>query len=139
MLITTWGGSAVRVGLVGRSSAWSCWPWWRWSSFGVVERRAPEPILSLALFRNRNFALVSVIGFLLGFAMFGAINFLPLYQQTVQGASATNCGLLLLPMMAGHDGRVADRRSADHPYRPVQDLPDHRRRRHDRRHDPAVH
>ena len=38
--------------------------------------------------------------------MFGAINFLPLYQQTVQGASATNSGLLLLPMMARHDGRL---------------------------------
>src|SRR5262249_20260799 len=63
------------------------------------ERRVAEPILSLELFRNRNFALVSGIGFLLGFAMFGAINFLPLYQQTVQGESATNSGLLLLPMM----------------------------------------
>ena len=68
-------------------------------AFGFVERRVAEPILSLGLFRNRNFALVSAIGFLLGFAMFGAINFLPLYQQTVQGASATNSGLLLLPMM----------------------------------------
>jgi len=53
----------------------------------------------LGLFRNRNFALVSALGFLLGFSMFGAISFLPLYQQTVQGASATNSGLLLLPMM----------------------------------------
>jgi MFS family permease len=69
--------------------------------FAYVEPRAPEPILSLSLFRNRNFALTSVIGFLVGFAMFGAISYLPLYQQTVQGASATNSGLLLLPMMAG--------------------------------------
>jgi MFS family permease len=68
-------------------------------AFGVGERRVAEPILSLELFKNRNFTLVSAIGFLLGFAMFGAINFLPLYQQTVQGASATNSGLLLLPMM----------------------------------------
>jgi Na+/melibiose symporter-like transporter len=44
---------------------------------------------------------VSVIGFLAGFAMFGAISFLPLFQQKVQGASATNSGLLLLPMMGG--------------------------------------
>jgi hypothetical protein len=42
-----------------------------------------------------------LIGFLLGFAMFGAISYLPLFQQVVQGASATNSGLLLLPMMAG--------------------------------------
>jgi predicted MFS family arabinose efflux permease len=58
-----------------------------------------EPILPLSLFANRNFTLISAVGFLLGFAMFGAINFLPLFQQTVQGASATNSGLLL-PMMA---------------------------------------
>jgi predicted MFS family arabinose efflux permease len=67
--------------------------------FVPVERRAAEPIMPLNVFRNRNFTLISLVGFLLGFAMFGAINFLPLFQQTVQGASATNSGLLLLPMM----------------------------------------
>jgi EmrB/QacA subfamily drug resistance transporter len=100
VLITTWGGTE--------------YPWGSWqiltlvlvavlalAGFWVVERRVPEPVLSLDLFRNRNFAVVSAIGFLLGFAMFGAINFLPLYQQTVQGSSATNSGLLLLPMMVG--------------------------------------
>ena len=96
-------------------------------------------MLSLGLFRNRNFALVSVIGFLVGFAMFGAISFLPLYQQTVQGASATNSGLLLLPMMAGLLVTSLIAGSADHPDRPLQGVPDHRRRRHDGRHDPAVH
>ncbi|HEX6872543.1 MAG TPA: MDR family MFS transporter [Micromonosporaceae bacterium] len=98
VLITTWGGGEY---------AWGSWQILGLAALGVltltvfalVERRVPEPILSLQLFRNRNFALVSAIGFLLGFAMFGAINFLPLYQQTVQGASATNSGLLLLPMM----------------------------------------
>jgi predicted MFS family arabinose efflux permease len=66
----------------------------------MVEQSVPEPILPLGLFANRNFSLISGVGFLLGFAMFGAITFLPLYQQTVQGSSATNSGLLLLPMMA---------------------------------------
>jgi predicted MFS family arabinose efflux permease len=98
VLITTWGGneypwgSAQILGLAGLAAV-------SLAVFGLVERRTPEPILPLALFANRNFALISAIGFLLGFAMFGAINFLPLYQQTVQGASATNSGLLLLPMM----------------------------------------
>src|SRR5262245_61841065 len=98
VLITTWGGnqyawgSAQILGLAGLAVVTLV-------LFGVVERRVAEPIISLQLFRNRNFAVVSGIGFLLGFAMFGAINFLPLYQQTVQGASATNSGLLLLPMM----------------------------------------
>ena len=70
-------------------------------AFGFAERRAAEPVLALGLFRIRNFTLVSAIGFIVGFALFGAVTFLPLYQQTVQGASATNSGLLLLPMMAG--------------------------------------
>jgi predicted MFS family arabinose efflux permease len=67
----------------------------------MIEARAAEPILPLHLFRNGNFALVSGLSFLAGLAMFGAITFLPLYQQTVQGASATISGLLLTPMMVG--------------------------------------
>jgi len=67
--------------------------------FIVVERRAAEPIMPLRIFGNRNFSLISGVGFLLGFAMFGSINFLPLFQQTVQDASATNSGALLIPMM----------------------------------------
>ncbi|MFF4418170.1 MDR family MFS transporter [Streptosporangium sp. NPDC001559] len=98
VLITTWGGndydwnSPQIIGLaVGAVVSLAL--------FIVVERRVVEPIMPLNVFRDRNFSLISVVGFLLGFAMFGAINFLPLFQQTVQGASATNSGLLLLPMM----------------------------------------
>ncbi|SCG36520.1 drug resistance transporter, EmrB/QacA subfamily [Micromonospora echinaurantiaca] len=100
VLITTWGGNEYQwtspqiLGLAALAVL-------ALVVFGLVERRAAEPILPLGLFANRNFALISVIGFLLGFAMFGAMNFLPLYQQTVQGASATNSGLLLLPLMFG--------------------------------------
>ncbi|HEX4818340.1 MAG TPA: MDR family MFS transporter, partial [Nonomuraea sp.] len=99
VLITTWGGNEY---------AWGSWQILGLGALAVltlavfvlVERKAVEPIMPLQLFSNRNFTLISAIGFLLGFAMFGAINFLPLFQQTVQGASATNSGLLLLPMMA---------------------------------------
>ncbi|MBB4919698.1 MDR family MFS transporter [Streptosporangium saharense] len=98
VLITTWGGndydwnSPQIIGLaVGAVVSLAL--------FIVVERRVVEPIMPLNVFRDRNFSLISAVGFLLGFAMFGAINFLPLFQQTVQGASATNSGLLLLPMM----------------------------------------
>jgi EmrB/QacA subfamily drug resistance transporter len=100
VLITAWGGTQYEwgswqiIGLAVLAVA-------SIGAFLVVERRVPEPILPLDLFRNRNFTVVAAIGFLLGFAMFGAITFLPLYQQTVQGASATNSGLLLLPMMLG--------------------------------------
>lgn len=100
VLITTWGGNEYAwrspqiVGLVVLAVA-------ALAVFAVVELRAVEPILPLGLFASRNFALISAIGFLLGFAMFGAMSFLPLYQQTVQGASATESGLLLLPLMFG--------------------------------------
>ncbi len=67
-----------------------------------VERRVAEPILPLALFTAPNFTPPAVaLTFLTGFAMFGAVTFLPQYQQIVQGASATSSGLLLLPLMAG--------------------------------------
>ncbi|MEU3457987.1 MDR family MFS transporter [Micromonospora sp. NPDC006766] len=100
VLVTTWGGKEydwVSPQIIGLSALAVA----ALVVFGFVERRAAEPILPLRLFANRNFALISVIGFLLGFAMFGAMSFLPLYQQTVQGASATNSGLLLLPLMFG--------------------------------------
>ncbi|MFG2330257.1 MDR family MFS transporter [Streptomyces sp. NPDC048604] len=98
VLVTTWGGteydwdSAAILGLsaVGVLSL---------AAFLWVETRAADPIMPLHIFRSRNFTLMSVIGFLTGFVMFGAVLFLPLFQQSVQGASATNSGLLLLPMM----------------------------------------
>jgi EmrB/QacA subfamily drug resistance transporter len=69
--------------------------------FVLVEARAAEPILPPRLFRNRNFTVAQVLSFLVGAAMFGAVNFLPQYMQNVQGASATASGLLLLPLMFG--------------------------------------
>jgi EmrB/QacA subfamily drug resistance transporter len=100
VLITTWGGkdyawdskTIIGLGVLAVASL---------TGFVFVERHVAEPILPLALFKNPNFSLVSGIGFLVGFGLFGAVSFLPLYMQTVQGASATNSGLLLLPMMGG--------------------------------------
>lgn len=69
--------------------------------FILVEQRVSEPVMPLRLFRNRVFSTASVIGFVVGFAMFGAITFLPLYMQRVQGVSATESGLRLLPVMIG--------------------------------------
>jgi predicted MFS family arabinose efflux permease len=67
----------------------------------VVERRVEEPILPLRLFRNRIFSVSSGVGLLVGVAMFGAISFLPLFLQVSSGVSATNSGLLLVPLMLG--------------------------------------
>jgi MFS family permease len=66
-----------------------------------VESRAAEPILPLALFRNRTFSVTSGIGFIIGVALFGSVTYLPLYLQIVKGHSPTESGLLMTPMMVG--------------------------------------
>ncbi|MFI6283314.1 DHA2 family efflux MFS transporter permease subunit [Streptomyces sp. NPDC051018] len=66
-----------------------------------VERRAAEPVLPLPLFRIRTFTLVAVISFIIGFAMFGAMTFLPTFLQVVQGISPTVSGIHMLPMVIG--------------------------------------
>src|SRR3954453_6994943 len=70
-------------------------------AFVAVEGRAGEPVLPPRLFRNRVFAVTSAIGFVVGFALFGALTYLPLFQQIVRGASPTSSGLQLVPVMAG--------------------------------------
>ena len=69
--------------------------------FVLVERRAVEPVLPLHLFRLRTFSTTSVVGFIVGFAMFGAITYLPAFFQVVRGISPTISGVYLLPLMAG--------------------------------------
>ena len=100
ILLTTWGGTQyawaslpiVGLGVAGVALL---------ACFIVVERRASEPILPFRLFRLQVFNVASGIGFVIGFAMFGAITFLPVFLQLVDGASATNSGLNILPLMAG--------------------------------------
>jgi DNA-binding MarR family transcriptional regulator len=69
--------------------------------FMVAERRAREPIVPPALLRNRVFAIAGPLSLIVGFALFGAVTFLPLYFQTVDGASPTGAGLRLVPMLVG--------------------------------------
>ena len=100
LLATVWGGdtyawdSAVVVGLLAAAVLGT-------GVFIAVERRAAEPILPLALFADSVFTVSSIVSFILGIAMFGAIIFLPLFLQVVLGVSATNSGLLLLPLVGG--------------------------------------
>lgn len=100
VLFTTWGGvehawtSPVILGLVGAAVGLL-------AAFLVVERRAAEPLIPLGLFRLRNVAVATSVSFVLGVYMFGTISFLPVFLQYVKGASATNAGLLLLPLTAG--------------------------------------
>jgi EmrB/QacA subfamily drug resistance transporter len=68
--------------------------------FVLVEKRAREPLLSMTVFTDhRNFPLAMVVILAAGVVTFGAGLYLPLFQQTVQGASATSSGLLMVPMM----------------------------------------
>ncbi|MEY2461004.1 MAG: hypothetical protein QOG30_2834 [Acidimicrobiaceae bacterium] len=100
VLATTWGGveydwgspMILLLGAVTLAGA---------ALFLAVERRAAEPLLPLRLFRVRTFSLACSIGLLLGAGMFGVIAFLPLFLQTVNGSSASDSGLLLIPLMLG--------------------------------------
>ncbi|MFF7159861.1 MDR family MFS transporter [Streptomyces sp. NPDC008086] len=100
ILATSWGGneyawgSGVIIGLfVGGALALGLFCW--------VETRAPEPMLPMRLFANPVFAVCSVLSFIVGFAMLGAMTYLPTYLQYVDGDSATLSGVRTLPMVAG--------------------------------------
>ncbi len=67
--------------------------------FTYAELRTKEPLLPMGLFRNRIFAVSALVTFLTGIAMFGALSYIPLFVQGVIGSSATNSGLVLMPMM----------------------------------------
>jgi EmrB/QacA subfamily drug resistance transporter len=69
--------------------------------FVLRERRAAEPVIPLRLFKNDIFSVSVLLSLLAGVGMFGAIIFLPEYQQIVRGYSATKSGLLLLPLIGG--------------------------------------
>jgi EmrB/QacA subfamily drug resistance transporter len=95
--------------LGGTTYAWGSAPIFIFAAAAVVctvlfvwaESRAAEPVVPLHLFRNRVFSAASAIGFVVGFALFGAIAYLPQYMQIVKGVSPTVSGLRLLPLMAG--------------------------------------
>ncbi|MFJ3902294.1 DHA2 family efflux MFS transporter permease subunit [Streptomyces sp. NPDC090025] len=92
---TTWEWASPQIiGLAVLGAVLLVW-------FVRVERRAAEPVLPLKLFRIRTFALVSVISFVVGFAMFGAMTYLPTFLQVVQGVTPTMSGVHMLPMVAG--------------------------------------
>jgi EmrB/QacA subfamily drug resistance transporter len=95
--------------LGGTTYAWASAPIYILGIAGVVliglfvlaERRAAEPILPLHLFKTRVFSVTSMVGFIVGFGMFGAITYLPAFFQVVRGISPTISGVYLLPLMAG--------------------------------------
>ncbi|MFF0374341.1 MDR family MFS transporter [Actinoplanes missouriensis] len=100
ILALEWGGSEYAwssptiIGMFAGSIA-------LFVAFVVVESRATEPMLPMGLFRNSVFTVCSTLSFIVGFAMLGAMTFLPTYLQYVDGVSATASGVRTLPMVAG--------------------------------------
>jgi EmrB/QacA subfamily drug resistance transporter len=88
-----WDASGMLAALFGGMALLAVFPF--------VEGRAAEPILPIELFRNQTFRTTSAIGFVVGFALFGSVTFIPLYLQVVKGHTATQSGLLMTPMMLG--------------------------------------
>ncbi|WP_433829792.1 MDR family MFS transporter [Actinoplanes sp. CA-015351] len=100
ILALEWGGSEYAwssptiIGMFAGSIA-------LFAAFVVVEMRAREPMLPMRLFRNSVFSVCSTLSFIVGFAMLGAMTFLPTYLQYVDGVTATGSGVRTLPMVAG--------------------------------------
>ncbi|MEU2671013.1 MFS transporter [Streptomyces sp. NPDC007164] len=100
VLLTSWGGTeyawgsrtilGLGAGAVGTTLL-----------FLVVEHRAAEPIIPLRLFRDSIFNVTALVGAIVGVGLFGAASYLPTFLQMVDGATATESGLLMLPMMGG--------------------------------------
>ncbi|MFD0028398.1 MFS transporter [Streptomyces sp. NPDC055059] len=100
VLLTSWGGteyawgSRVILGLAAGAAVTAV-------LFLVAEHFAAEPIIPLRLFRDPVFNITGLVGMVIGIALFGAASYLPTFLQMVDGASATESGLLMLPMMGG--------------------------------------
>ncbi|MFE5589514.1 MFS transporter [Streptomyces sp. NPDC056549] len=100
VLLTSWGGTeyawdsrvilALACGAAGTTLL-----------FLTVEHFAPEPLIPLRLFRDSVFTVTALVGAVVGIALFGAASYLPSFLQMVEGASATESGLLMLPLMGG--------------------------------------
>jgi EmrB/QacA subfamily drug resistance transporter len=118
VVIDWWGALLLVAGvsciLLGTQSGGTDYPWGSWQIIGLFvlgvvvlagfvlrEKLAPEPILPLVLFKMQIFSVANIISFVSGVAMFGALAFLPQYLQLVHGVSATESGLLLLPLLVG--------------------------------------
>ncbi|TNM00581.1 MDR family MFS transporter [Corynebacterium tapiri] len=103
ILLTTWGGTeyawtsstilglgvAVIVGAL---------------LFIIVEKRAQDPLIPMGLFRNRNMALTTASGVVVGLAMVGVLAYTPTYLQMVHRLTPTTAGLMMIPMMVGMIG-----------------------------------
>ena len=86
------------IALTEASLVWALVTLLSMGAFAYVERKAADPILPFALFRNRTVAVAAAIGFLAGMVLFGTLAFIPLLVQVTTGGSATSAGQLLTPL-----------------------------------------
>ncbi|MGA2285825.1 MAG: MDR family MFS transporter [Dehalococcoidia bacterium] len=99
LLLTSWGGieypwlspMIIGLGVVGIVLL---------GFFVLNERRVSEPLVPLRLFRNKIFAVATLLSFIVGIGFLGSVSYLPIYFQVVRGTSATMSGLAMLPLMA---------------------------------------
>lgn len=100
ILFTTWGGSQYEwnspmiIGLIASFAIFS-------ALFVLIEHKAKEPIIPLSLFKSRTFTIATIVSLTIGAGMFAAISYLPTYLQIVNSVTATQSGLLMLPMILG--------------------------------------
>lgn len=98
VLVCTWGGHTYEwaspqiIGLIAAAVVLAI-------VFVFNERKAEQPVIPLALFKDRNFTITTIAALLIGVAMFGALGYFPTYLQMVTGVGATEAGLLMAPMM----------------------------------------
>ncbi len=100
LLVTVWGGTQYAWGsplIIGLAASAVVLV----ALFALWERHAAEPILPPHLFRSGIFRVASSASFLLSMVLFGALIYMPVYLQLVDGVSAMVSGLLVIPMMAG--------------------------------------
>lgn len=100
-LATSWGGteyawdSPVIIGLIAATVVSG-------ALFVLAENHAKEPLMALALFKNKNFNVTTIGGFITTFVMMGALTYLPTYFQIVDGMSATAAGYMEVPMSVAY-------------------------------------
>ena len=102
--------------LLGFTWAGTTYPWISWQVLGLIiggvvvlalfllyeirlERREGQPIIEPSLFKNSVFSVSSIATVIFGVGLFGSISFIPLFVQGVIGSSATNSGVILMPLM----------------------------------------
>jgi EmrB/QacA subfamily drug resistance transporter len=88
--VPAWIIPALIISTIAAAAAWL-----------LTARRAADPILPLRLFRDRSFAIPTAISFLIGFALFGTVSYLPSYLQIATGSSSTRAGLVVTCLMTG--------------------------------------